>query len=515
MIFRLIKSVFRSAGDGIKNDKELIKVKNRFPKTFSFVKKRLTPDEKFGLGLTIGTLVFSVFIYLFLKTLSGFFAQEVWVMTDLRVLNIVKEFRTPVVSEIMIFITSFAKKEVVIVGAIAVSILLYLLKRWYYALSLVFSISCGEIFTYILKNMIARPRPPLDLALLQEKTFSFPSGHAFVAVSFYGMLCYFAFRGLKKKKLRIPVLLLLTTLILSIGLSRIYLGVHWPSDVLAGLVSGVAWISVVITFIEIRRKIRPRPKSRIDLSDFRIKITALILLLFWISSVLLFYSIKSEEKQEFGKAQKREVVGVSEAYFLENHFLGLPRVSETISGKPMEPVHIIVIGSKDDLFDAFSNIGWFSCDPLNRETLQKIIKATIFNAAYPKAPGVPSLWNATPNKISFEKPTEANSVKERHHIHFWDTGYFIEERGKEDGRVWFATAHFDMTISMKSSFVFPVHTIDPAIDSERDLIKAELEKRGETEKIITVQAVTPSLGKNQSGDLFFTDGKAEVIFLKK
>ena len=136
MIFRLIKSLCRSAGEGIKKDKELIKVKNRFPRTVSFIKKRLTPDEKMGLGLTIGTVVFCVFIYLFLIFLNGFFTQDVWVMTDLRILNVVQEFRTPLINEIVILITTLAKKEVIIVGAIAVAVMLYRLKRWYYALSL-------------------------------------------------------------------------------------------------------------------------------------------------------------------------------------------------------------------------------------------------------------------------------------------------------------------------------------------------------------------------------------------
>lgn len=514
MIFRVIKSIFKSAGEGIKKDEELIKVRNRFPKTFSFVKKRLTPNGKLGLGLTIGVTVFFIFIYLFLAALNGIFAQEVWVMTDLRVLNIIKEFRNPTLNEIMIFITTFGKKEVVIVGSISVALILYLVRRWYYAVGLAVSLIFGELLVYLLKNSIERQRPPLNLAILQEPGFSFPSSHAFTAVAFYGMICYFVFRGFKKKRFKLPILLFLSVFILAIGVSRLYLGVHWASDVFAGLVSGVAWVNLVITFIEIRRKSKPRLKSSIDLGNFKLRVGAITLLALWLAVVLFFYSQKSKEKIKAEAYYPRQAISLEEKSFLQDPFMGLPRVSEKISGNSMEPIHIIVVGSQSDLFNAFERAGWFTCDPLNGKNFRKIVLSMMTDSPYPQAPGVPSLWRATPNKISFEKPTSANSVKERHHIHFWDTGRFVEERGRENGRIWFATAHFDMTIDVKSSIFVPVHKIDPAIDNERQVIRGDFEAAGLAERVETVQAIKPSMGTNQSGDPFFTDGKAEIIFLK-
>ncbi len=514
MVFRVIKSIFKSAGEGIKQDKELIKVKNRFPKTFSFIKKRLTPDEKMGLGLTIGILVFFIFIYLFLVALNGFFAQDVWVMTDLRILNVIKEFRNPTLDELMILVTTFGKKEVVIVGSISVALILFMIKRWYYTISLGVSLLFGEVLVYFLKNSIERPRPPIDLALLKETGFSFPSSHAFTAVSFYGMICYFIFRGVKRRRVKLPILFILTISIMLIGASRVYLGVHWASDVFAGLVSGIAWVNLVITFFEIRRKSDPKPKSKLRFASRKLKIASAVLLSVWLITVYFFYNQKSNEKIKPRPSVDSGSISVSEEEFTKDPFMGLPKMSEKISGDSMEPIHIIVIGSQDDLFKAFKKIGWFACDPLNGKSLKKNVYSMLTNSPYPEAPGVPSIWRAVPNKISFEKPTEANSIRERHHIHFWDTGRFIAEKGREDGRIWFATAHFDTTINMGSSVFLPVHKIDPAIDNERQIIREDLQSSKSVEKMETIQAVKPSLGTNQSGDLFFTDGKAEVIFLE-
>jgi len=217
-------------------------------------------------------------------------------------------------------------------------------------------------------------------------------------------------------------------------------------------------------------------------------------------SFIINYDINNENKIVIGK---EEIPG--------KLFENLPRVSETIFGKPQEPIHLIMVGSQEQLKQIFQAVGWVECDRLNTRNITRLVITSILNKSYPKAPGLPSLWNTLPNDISFEKPTKNNSPRERNHIHFWETPYVLEN-GEQ---VWFATAHYDLTIKMNSPFILPTHTIDPAIDKEREEIKGELTKAGEVESTQEFQVVEPTLGKNQAGDLFFTDGKAYVFYLKQ
>ena len=114
-------------------------------------------------------------------------------------------------------------------------------------------IPIGGLFTLVntpLKLAVSRPRPSADLVhiLSREQDNGFPSGHAFFAIVILGLLAYFAFINLKNRTLRMVVLAGLIALILLIGTSRVYLGVHWPSDVIGGYLIGGVLLTALIWF---------------------------------------------------------------------------------------------------------------------------------------------------------------------------------------------------------------------------------------------------------------------------
>ncbi len=115
-------------------------------------------------------------------------------------------------------------------------------KRWKFIIQTILVLGLSSLSNIVLKRYINRSRPALD-HLIPVHTLSYPSGHAMSAMAFYGFLIYLSLRYIKKNTLKITLCVFLSIMILMIGLSRVYLGVHYPSDVLAGFVGGGIWVS--------------------------------------------------------------------------------------------------------------------------------------------------------------------------------------------------------------------------------------------------------------------------------
>jgi undecaprenyl-diphosphatase len=113
----------------------------------------------------------------------------------------------------------------------------------------------GGLLDEILKVVIRRPRPPYATAFLHHYSWSFPSGHAMVSLIAYGMLAYLlVVLWTNRRSTRISIVLGAALLIVAIGLSRLYLGVHYFSDVVGGYAAGVLWLSACISGLEVGRR---------------------------------------------------------------------------------------------------------------------------------------------------------------------------------------------------------------------------------------------------------------------
>ena len=121
------------------------------------------------------------------------------------------------------------------------------LMRNKYSLYLCFCSSSSVVFNTIFKNIFRRDRPNV-LRLISQGGFSYPSGHAMITMCCYGYLFYYVFKFVKNKYLRLFLLIILSVLIISIPISRIYLGVHYFSDILGGLLLGGSILFIVIKY---------------------------------------------------------------------------------------------------------------------------------------------------------------------------------------------------------------------------------------------------------------------------
>lgn len=156
--------------------------------------------------------------------------------------NIINKNRT----EIVKVITNITSPIMVIITLL---ILVLAIKDKKIKISLVINLLGITIINNLIKVIIARPRPEIN-KLVTETGYSFPSGHSMVSMAFYGYLIYLIYRYIENKYIKWLLIVLLSILICLIGISRIYLGVHYTSDVLGGFLLSISYLVVYISLIK-------------------------------------------------------------------------------------------------------------------------------------------------------------------------------------------------------------------------------------------------------------------------
>lgn len=136
-----------------------------------------------------------------------------------------------------------------LIGVTVGVVIVFLIKKEYrLALYTILNILWAHLINTFIKYIIRRNRP-VGHRLVEEKGFSFPSGHSMVSFAVYTFIIYLVYRNIKNKALKITLIILLSLLIFLIGFSRIYLGVHYTSDVLAGYLISFTYINMFIYII--------------------------------------------------------------------------------------------------------------------------------------------------------------------------------------------------------------------------------------------------------------------------
>ena len=151
------------------------------------------------------------------------------------------QFLNPVLTSFFRFIADFGYVKILLVLLV---IILIVFHKYRFSYILPIHVLFVVAINMILKNIIDRPRPMM-IRLIDETGFSFPSGHAMVTMVTYGYLIYVVFHYIKQKWLKYTFIGLLITLILLVGISRIYLGVHYLTDVLAGYSISLFYLMIV------------------------------------------------------------------------------------------------------------------------------------------------------------------------------------------------------------------------------------------------------------------------------
>lgn len=191
-------------------------------------------------------ILLGVLLTLFI-TLTIFVLSKDYLIIDQKFYNIISEnLIDEPTTNILRFITLFGGTLLLIIFAL-VSIIA--LKNKKYSIAICINLIFSASVNYIIKLIVERPRPSV-LRLTEEIGYSFPSGHSMTSLAFYGFIIYLLFKYQKDKNKRNIITVLLTILIILIGFSRIYLGVHYLSDVLGGFLLGGIYLILYTEMFE-------------------------------------------------------------------------------------------------------------------------------------------------------------------------------------------------------------------------------------------------------------------------
>lgn len=206
--------------------------------------KEITKEQK--ISRIVKWILLFISIVIFLSILEDVYDKEIMSL-DIAGYNLIskyliKDFTIPIAK----FITNLGGATVLILTTL---ILLIVLKNKKIGVSIASNLAISTGINIILKNIVQRPRP-IEFRLINESGYSFPSGHSMVSMAFYGYLIYLIYKNIENKKIKWTLITILSILILTIGTSRIYLGVHYTSDVIAGFVISLSYLIIYTSIIK-------------------------------------------------------------------------------------------------------------------------------------------------------------------------------------------------------------------------------------------------------------------------
>lgn len=222
----------------------------------------------FSLLLTIrvvGLLIAGFAIWVFAQIADEVVEKET-TTADTQILQAIRRLHTPLLDQIMVGITFLGQPSVLVVLSLSLGIWLLFQHRRLEATTLAIAALGAAGLNYWLKELFTRDRPALWDRVVDVRYYSFPSGHAMVSVVMYGLIGYLLAKIFPRWRGLIFILTVL--LVVAIGFSRLYLGVHWPTDIAAGYAAGLVWLIACIYSLDWRnRSADSRSKGKPTLPD--------------------------------------------------------------------------------------------------------------------------------------------------------------------------------------------------------------------------------------------------------
>lgn len=213
-------------------------------RTRQFLAARFDPRSQLGLGLTASLLLSALAVWAFGGLLDAILDNDLLVRVDMQVESWFHLHATATGLSTFNAVTQLGSPVVFVVVAV-VAIYFWRKNKRLLLWSWIGANLGGKIVEYVLKNAIHRSRPQYAAAFLNGHSYSFPSGHTMGSTVCYLLLAYvIATYSTVSNRARVVAFTVAMAIIIAVAVSRLYLGVHYPSDVLGGFVAGVGWLAV-------------------------------------------------------------------------------------------------------------------------------------------------------------------------------------------------------------------------------------------------------------------------------
>jgi len=374
------------------------RLSERHPRTFHFLETRISLSRPWGLGATFGFACAFAFLVCCGVILWDVHTKDNWYTFDLSLVNLLAQLRTAGGDRFFTIVTSMGAAPVVTTVVTLAGVACFFSRQHKSLFVIVGSVLISMMLSETLEVVFQRNRPELELHLVKAHGFSFPSGHATVAFALFGSLYYWLWNhpGVLKVRASLAFILLLAAFL--VGFSRVYLGVHYPSDVASGFCLGFAGVLTSATIAANWGRLAD-VQSRADLK------AAGIMLIYGFAAYA-FATYRAELPEI-----KRAVVGRADhAQSLEDVIPYLPKNSTALLGFPYVPVTLVSSGDPKPLVDSLEAMDWEPVGP-----------ADFFTRGMAD-PVFPAFLDGKPAAYTLQQETDFG----RRIIRFWHTSVVVQ-----------------------------------------------------------------------------------------
>jgi len=494
-LLALAVSLIHTAATALMESPQLRSWRNRHPRTAGFIRARIQPQRFTGLPLSLLLLGLLYSAGLFGGLVEDVITSQLIVAVDVRLSHLLMAYRSNWLTHFFTWITLLGKSQVIAIFSIGTLLVCWWNRQRDLVVPLLVSVLGSTGFTFLGKLAIHRARP--ETAIYLENSASFPSGHATIAVAFYGFVAYTLLRNREDWSEKVNIMLATGLLVVAIGFSRLYLGEHYLSDVLAGYLVGILWLIFSIILIGLKTFNTPGPvpvPSRRQLLFSRMTVLGAIVL--YIGFASLYSQPKALQLHSESRIVSSPIAVISDPSL---------RHTMTVLGTDQEPVNLIFTArSARVLLAELKKTGW----GLTKNSTQQSLLVQLTQMARGEVRGTlplsPSFWDNRVQDWSLVLQEAGTSTNYTHstHLKIWAT----RAKLANGESLFVGLANRVSGLSWK---LFP--KINANIDHSRAQVVALLTGNGHPAHCMT--SGHPESGHNFLGDPYYTDGKLCIIRL--
>ena len=209
-------------------------------------------QARLGLAIFVGSTF--AFLLLAYQVVSKGAAADI----DVRLAQWLHAHASPALTDALLAVTQMHAPAGIAVLAAGMAVYMALKRDHYWLLAVLLTMPARMILNVLLKNLFERHRPVFDSPLVVLATYSFPSGHAAYSTMLYGLLAAYVAHRVDRWQWRLVSVLMCGAVVVLVTFSRVYLGAHYLTDVLAGICEGLAWLALVwLVVTRLRRRQAP------------------------------------------------------------------------------------------------------------------------------------------------------------------------------------------------------------------------------------------------------------------